>query len=90
MNVFTVFLLLFVQCGFVNTLTVIQIYVCCNELYAHCFPQESTTLGSAAQSGNGEISVRPPVFDLVVYPRNYVTVQFLYFQFKIKICGNSS
>jgi len=60
MIVFIVFLLLFVQCGFVNTLTVIQIYVGCNELCAHCFPRESMTLGSVAQTGNGKISANPP------------------------------
>ena len=55
--VFTVFLLLFVHCGSINTLTVVCIYVCCNELYAHCFPRESMVRGSAAQTVDGKLRV---------------------------------
>ena len=58
--------LLFVHCVFITIHTVIQIYVCCNNLYAHCSPYESMVWGSAARTVDGNLKVRSPVFDLVL------------------------
>jgi hypothetical protein len=59
---FSLFLLLFAHCVYVDIHTVIRIYVCCNNLYAHCPQQDSLLRSSTAQTVDGNFRLTAPGF----------------------------
>jgi hypothetical protein len=49
-------------------ITVLRIYTCCNNLYAHCFPQAHRVWSSATQTFDGVLRVRVPGFRTSALP----------------------
>jgi hypothetical protein len=48
--------------------SVIRIYACCNELYAHSLPQESMVQGSAVQRVDESLRLRASGFQSSAFP----------------------
>ena len=75
LQLFSLLLLLFVQCGFINIRVhkMIRIYLFCNNRYVHSPPQGAMLRSSAAQTVDGNLRVRTPVFSSSAFPLLGVT-----------------